>query len=72
MDVQTLCAACTQALMAGQNITLSLPKGYKWPNKFPRGELLRFARGQAGFHREIRARQVERVLVVRAHASGGA
>lgn len=40
MDVPTLCAACTQALMAGQRITLSLPKGNKWPHKFPRGELL--------------------------------
>lgn len=40
MDLQTLCFSCTQALMAGQNITLSLPKGYKWPHKFPRGELL--------------------------------
>lgn len=40
MDVPTLCAACTQALMAGQNITLSLPKGERWPHRFPRGELL--------------------------------
>ena len=39
---------------------------------FPGGELLGFARGQPGFHREIRAREIERVLVVRAHANRGA
>lgn len=39
MDVPTLCAACTEALMAGQNITLSLPKGERWPHRFPRGAL---------------------------------
>jgi hypothetical protein len=38
---------------------------------FPGCELLRFARGKAGFHREIRAREIERVLVVRAHANRG-
>jgi len=25
--------------MAGQNITLSLPKGERWPHRFPRGAL---------------------------------
>ena len=40
MNVPTLCLACTQALMAGQNITLSLQKGYSWPPRFPRGKLL--------------------------------
>jgi hypothetical protein len=38
---------------------------------FPGCELLGFARGQAGFHREIRAREIERVLIVRAHANRG-
>ena len=38
---------------------------------FPRGELLWFARGQPGFHREIRAREIEGVFVVRAHANRG-
>ena len=40
MNVPTLCLVCTQALMAGQNITLSLQKGYSWPPRFPRGKLL--------------------------------
>jgi hypothetical protein len=34
--------------------------------------LLRFARGQPGFHREVRAGEVEGVLVIRAHANGPA
>jgi len=40
MNVSTLCLVCTQALIAGQNITLSLQKGYSWPPRFPRGKLL--------------------------------
>lgn len=31
MDLQTLCFSCTQALMAGQNITLSLQAAEKTP-----------------------------------------
>ena len=37
---------------------------------FPRGELLRFAGGEAGFHWKIRAGEIESVFVVRAHESG--
>lgn len=40
MDLPTLCHACTQALIAGQRVTLSLPLGKTWPRGWPRGELL--------------------------------
>jgi len=40
MDVPTLVFDSAKALMAGQNITLALPKGARWPHRFPRGELL--------------------------------
>jgi hypothetical protein len=40
MDVPTLVFDSAKALMAGQNISLSLPKGARWPHNFPRGELL--------------------------------
>ena len=36
---------------------------------FPRGQLLRFARGQPRFHREIGAREIECLLVILAHGS---
>lgn len=40
MRVDELCFACARAVVEGQNITLSLPKGSRWPSGFPRGELL--------------------------------
>lgn len=40
MNVQELAAQCCAAILTGQHITLSLPKGARWPAKFPRGDLL--------------------------------
>lgn len=40
MNVPELVSACAGAVLAGTTITLSLPKGARWPCKFPRGELL--------------------------------
>lgn len=38
--MEQLCFDCARCVLAGGNITLSLPKGEKWPAGFPRGELL--------------------------------
>jgi hypothetical protein len=40
MNVPELVASCAGAVLAGTTVTLSLPKGEKWPPGFPRGELL--------------------------------
>lgn len=40
MNVEELASQCCAAILTGQSITLSLPKGSRWPHKFPRGELL--------------------------------
>lgn len=40
MNVPELAAQCCAAILCGQRITLSLPKGASWPARFPRGELL--------------------------------
>lgn len=40
MNIEELCFNCARAVIAGTGITLSLPKGARWPDKFPRGELL--------------------------------
>ena len=40
MNVEELASQCCAAILTGQDITLSLPKGARWPHRFPRGELL--------------------------------
>jgi hypothetical protein len=40
VNIEQLCFDCARALLAGTNITLSLPKGASWPKGFPRGELM--------------------------------
>lgn len=41
MNVPELVAACAGAVLAGTTVTLSLPAGLaRWPQGFPRGELL--------------------------------
>ena len=40
MNIEQLCFDCARAVIGGTGITLSLPKGERWPAGFPRGELL--------------------------------
>jgi hypothetical protein len=40
VNIEQLCFDCARAVIAGTGITLSLPKGERWPAGFPRGELL--------------------------------
>lgn len=40
MKVSELVASCAGAVLGGTTVTLSLPKGAKWPHGFPRGDLL--------------------------------
>ena len=40
MNVQELCFECAKAVIEGRHMTLTLPKGRRWPAGFPRGELL--------------------------------
>jgi hypothetical protein len=40
MQPEQLGAACACAIISGTNITLVLPEGEKWPQSWPRGELL--------------------------------
>jgi len=40
VNIEQLCFDCARAVIAGRNITLSLPYGDRWPAGFPRGELL--------------------------------
>ena len=40
MNVPELVSACAAAVLAGHPITLTLPKGARWPHGWPRGELL--------------------------------
>ena len=40
MDYETLCKACTQAILAGCKVYLTHKKTFKIPKGFPRGELM--------------------------------
>ena len=40
MNIEQLCFDCARAVIAGTNITLSLPYGDRWLAGFPRGKLL--------------------------------